>query len=122
MAKEITFRSDINLDSSIHSLENSKTGEDLGVEVIEQVPDVDTLDQFEVTLKRRREATREKLAYVFVIGLFLLIISITLLAFLSNETQVKNMTEMILAVSGVLSGPLGFIIGYYFKKQEESSE
>ena len=33
--------------------------------------------------------------------------------------QVADVKDMLVAISGVLSGPLGFIIGYYFKASKE---
>ena len=33
--------------------------------------------------------------------------------------QVADVKDMLVAISGVLSGPLGFIIGYYFRDCRE---
>ncbi|MBN2015230.1 hypothetical protein JW766_00145 [Candidatus Dojkabacteria bacterium] len=122
MSKEIEFKSDFEIEPTIHKIEDLDPGKDLGVEVVEELPESEPEEQFEVTLKKKREATREKLAYVFVIGLFLIIIIVSILGYLSDTEQVQNITDLVLAISGVLSGPLGFIIGYYFKRQEEEKE
>lgn len=122
MEKEITFKSDFELGPIVHKASEVNPEKDLGVEEIEELPDVDTQEQIEVTLKKKRELVREKLAIVFVIGLFLILIIGSILGFASDKEQVQNITDLILAFSGVLSGPLGFIIGYYFKRQEEEAE
>ncbi|MDD3647694.1 MAG: hypothetical protein PHS44_04310 [Candidatus Dojkabacteria bacterium] len=119
---EIQFKSDFKLEGNVHNIEDVDPEKDLDVEVIEELRDVSTEEQIEVTLKKKREATREKLAYVFVIGVFTLLVIGAIFGFASNQDQVKNITDLLLAISGILSGPLGFIIGYYFKRQEESEK
>lgn len=119
MTKEIVFKSDFEVEPTVHNIGEVDPEKDLGVEEIEELPETKPEEQFEVTLKKKRESTREKLAYVFVIGLFAIIIIVTIFGYVSDKDQVQNITDLVLAISGVLSGPLGFIIGYYFKRQEE---
>lgn len=36
-----------------------------------------------------------------------------------TKIELDGYKDLLLAVSGILSGPLGFIIGYYFKSNKE---
>lgn len=120
--KEIVFKSDFELENPVHKIEDIDPRSDLEVDTIEELPELDIDKQIEVVLKKKREATRERLAYVFVIGVFTILIIGAIFGFASNKDQVKNITDLVLAFSGVLSGPLGFVIGYYFKRQEEENQ
>lgn len=122
MAKEIHFKSNIDLEPTVHKVEDLDPKEDLGVEEIEELREVEPQEQIEITLKKKRETVREKLAYAFVIGLFMVIIIGMILGYLADQEKVQNITDLIIALSGILSGPIGFIIGYYFRKQEEENE
>lgn len=62
----------------------------------------------------KREITRSKIAYSFVIG-FLIITASPLVAGWIRGDQVKDIKDLMLTISGILSAPLGFIIGFYFK-------
>lgn len=68
----------------------------------------------------KRENVRSKLALYYVYGFFLVIAVSFLIGFIQNY-KVDEFKEMLLAISGVLSGPLGFIIGFYFKDGEINS-
>lgn len=65
-------------------------------------------------LAEHREHTRSKIALYYVLG-YLFIIAIVLGIAAYKNFAVADYKDMLLAISGVLSGPLGFIIGYYFK-------
>lgn len=118
--KEIEFKSEIDLDSEVYDIEEIDPQKDLGVGTIEELPEMEAEEQFEVTLKKRREDMRERLAIVFVVGLFLILIIGMVMGYLGDQEKVKNITNLILAISGILTGPLGFIVGYYFRKSEEN--
>jgi len=122
MKKEIEFKSDFEMDPTVHKVEEVDPKKDLGVEVIEELPELEVEEQLEVKLKKKREAVRERLAIVFVVGLFMVIIIGMIFGYLGNEQNVQNISDLLIALSGILSGPLGFIIGYYFRKQEEEKE
>ncbi len=62
----------------------------------------------------RKEKTRGAIAKWYVIG-YLIIIAGMLAAGTLKSYSVQDTKDILLAISGVLSGPLGFIIGYYFK-------
>lgn len=64
----------------------------------------------------KREDTRSKIALYYVIG-YLLLVFLTLILFWIRKLQVSDLRDLLLALSGILSGPLGFIIGYYFKSE-----
>lgn len=66
----------------------------------------------------KREGTRSSIALFYVIGYLLIITIIIIIAAWKNFT-VNDNKDMLLAISGILSGPLGFIIGYYFKASNE---
>ncbi len=79
--------------------------------------------QFEIrsALNRadKREDTRSKIALYYVIG-YISIVAGTIAIFFGVSAFIKSiivddLRDMLLAISGILSGPLGFIIGYYFK-------
>ena len=65
-----------------------------------------------------KENTRSKIAQIYVWAYFV-VIAITFLIGCCNNFQVTDYKDMLIAVSGVLSGPLGFIVGYYFKASKE---
>lgn len=65
-----------------------------------------------------KENTRSRIAMIYVIAFFVVI----LLVFIwgcRNGFKVDEYKDMLVTVSGVLSGPLGFIVGYYFKASKE---
>ena len=65
-----------------------------------------------------KETTRSTIAKIYVIAY----VVVVLLVFLTGWIKCFNSNEykdMLIAVSGVLSGPLGFIVGYYFKASKE---
>lgn len=66
----------------------------------------------------KREGTRSWIALVYVVG-YLLIVASVLVIGVSTKFELSGYKDLLLAVSGILSGPLGFIIGYYFKSNKE---
>ena len=66
----------------------------------------------------KREGTRSQIARVYVIG-YLLIVASVLFIGVYVGFDLSGYKDLLLAVSGILSGPLGFIIGYYFKASKE---
>ncbi|MBD3362580.1 hypothetical protein GF362_02575 [Candidatus Dojkabacteria bacterium] len=74
-------------------------------------------------IKQKREETRGTLAMVFILGFFITLILGGLMVALAEDqldNKVKNLQDVFLAISGILSGPLGFVVGYYFRRQEET--
>lgn len=66
----------------------------------------------------KREGTRSQIALYYVLGFLVLIFS-ALVLFYAKNLAVNDLRDMLLALSGILSGPLGFIIGYYFKSHSD---
>ena len=50
---------------------------------------------------------------------FFIVIGIVFLVGILECFSVDEYTDMLVTISGVLSGPLGFIVGYYFKASKE---
>lgn len=65
-----------------------------------------------------KENTRSKIAQIYVWAYFG-VIAATFVIGCCNKFEVTDYKDMLIAVSGVLSGPLGFIVGYYFKASKE---
>jgi|GEM_PF-1031638 len=97
----------------------------IGINKVEVLPDENQEDKNSVSfnLVEKIEDTRGKLAKLFVIGFFIIFFIISLVSLFTpaaeGRNSIDNLKESILTVSGVLSGPLGFIIGFYFRKGEE---
>jgi len=64
--------------------------------------------------KGKRESVRSYIALSFIAGFFL-VIFIGLGIGMYNYFDTKEYKDILIAISGILSGPLGFIIGFYFK-------
>ena len=81
-------------------------------QIIDEFPDEVGLS----TIRRaeKREGTRSSIALFYVIGYLVIIAGVLIMAAVKNYT-INDNKDMLLAISGILSGPLGFIIGYYFK-------
>lgn len=66
-----------------------------------------------------REGIRSQIAKWYIIGFFaFLLLGVGYCAWL--HLGISEVKEVILAISAVLSGPLGFIIGFYFKSADRS--
>lgn len=68
--------------------------------------------------EKTRETTRSKIANSYIYFFYGTIL-IVLLIGLCKDFKVDDYKDMLLTVSAVLSGPLGFIIGYYFKASKD---
>jgi len=65
-----------------------------------------------------KENTRSKIAQIYVWAFFAVIGAVFVIGF-CKCFEVDEYKDMLITVSGVLSGPLGFIVGYYFKASKE---
>jgi hypothetical protein len=65
-----------------------------------------------------KDAARNTIASIYVYS-FLGIVGVYILIGLWKDYDVSRIKDGLLAISGVLSGPLGFIIGYYFKANSD---
>lgn len=66
----------------------------------------------------RKETTRSFIARLYVWGFFIVVGLVFVIGALKCFS-VDNYKDMLVTVSGILSGPLGFIVGYYFKASTE---
>lgn len=103
--------------SDINSTDNPETNNGkntiVGIESEVKVDENLTSDSTE----GRREGTRSRIAVIYIYAFFGTI-AFTFIIGLIKCFSVKDFIDFLIAVSGVLSGPLGFIIGYYFKAGE----
>lgn len=65
-----------------------------------------------------KESTRSWIAMIYVCAFFGVILIVFAVG-LYKCFKVDEFKDMLVTVSGVLSGPLGFIVGYYFKASKE---
>lgn len=86
----------------------------------EQLVDEQNLEEVSQSVAggKPKEETRKFIAYVYV-SVFLIIVGLTLVFMLLRCYSIIDIKDMLLAESGILSGPLGFIIGFYFKEELE---
>ena len=61
-----------------------------------------------------KEHTRGKMASIFILGFFLVIILCFVYA-AWKQAAIDEVKDLVIAVIGALSGLIGFVIGYYFK-------
>ena len=66
----------------------------------------------------QKESTRKYIAMLYVIAFFVVIAAVFIVGVLKCFS-VDDYKDMLITVSGILSGPLGFIVGYYFKASKE---
>lgn len=66
----------------------------------------------------RKESTRTYIAQLYVWAFFI-VIALVFIAGIILSFTVDEYKDMLITVSGVLSGPLGFTVGYYFKASKE---
>jgi hypothetical protein len=62
----------------------------------------------------KREGTRSSIALTYVIGYLVLVLIILIRGWWLGINDLK---DLLVTISGILSGPLGFIVGYYFKAE-----
>lgn len=65
-----------------------------------------------------KESTRTYIARLYVWAFFI-VIGLVFVVGLIKCFTVNDFKDMLVTISGVLSGPLGFIVGYYFKASKE---
>ena len=79
--------------------------------------------------KEHKDKTRSKIAFAFTIGYFILlgvslvgvpIYNLVVFAYQGSSDMTIQLRDVLLAVSGISSGPIGFVVGYYFKGSEEN--
>jgi len=66
----------------------------------------------------KKEHTRSKMAILFVLGFFAILLLCFVYAIKVNAT-LSELKDALIGVIGALSGTLGFIVGYYYKATSE---
>lgn len=66
----------------------------------------------------KKESTRSYIAQLYVWAFFIVIVVVFVIGLIKGFSA-DDFKDMLVTVSGVLSGPLGFIVGYYFKASKE---
>lgn len=66
----------------------------------------------------KKENTRSYIAQLYVWAFFIVIFLVFVVGCI-RSFKVDEYKDMLVTVSGVLSGPLGFIVGYYFKASKD---
>lgn len=66
------------------------------------------------------EKTRSQISLVFILGFLIIIAGTLMLGILIKDYSINDMKDLLLVISSILSSPLGFIIGYYFKSRSET--
>lgn len=67
--------------------------------------------------RKTPEDARRWLSYIYVTGFLGIVILVLVLSY-SRGFVTQDVKDLLVTTSGILSGPLGFIIGYYFKSRE----
>lgn len=89
--------------------------------IVEQETDIHSESKTIVDRKETsnpKESTRTYIAQLYVWSFFI-VIAIVFIIGIIKCFSVNEYKDMLVTVSGVLSGPLGFIVGYYFKASKE---
>ena len=89
----------------------------LGTKKVEKLSETKPGKEINVAVKK--EDIRGRIATLFLIGFFIVLISVVVVAGISDGNKIGNLKELLITVSGILAAPLGFVIGYYFRSQEE---
>ena len=100
---------------------NEQQAETYTLDEAEEIPELEPITQLEPDIvSQKREDVRGALSMVFLIGFFaVLIIGIVAAIYFPQGDPANNIKEIVLTISGVLAGPLGFVIGFYFRSREE---
>lgn len=89
-----------------------------GVKEVEKLPEVED-EKPAIDLKEKREGARSSFSLILLSGFIGLLVLGLVLGFFMEGSQIDNTREILLTISGILSGPMGFVVGYYFRRSEE---
>lgn len=107
------------------TLHKTSTPEESNVEVLGAPQPLKVADSIKEDAEAysivKKEDTRGRLAIIYTIATLLIFVFVILLSFIEslvNKTSlVDNLTRIIPLISGVLFGTLGFVLGYYFRNE-----
>jgi len=77
--------------------------------------------QEEPAIAIKKETARSRIAFLYVSS-FLGIIVVVFLYAIVNSLKINDIKDLLVTISGIMSGPLGFIIGYYFKSADDNND
>ncbi len=116
IADKTPINDDFEPDFEVTQVPIDELGE-LGIDRAEKIAE-STSDNY-IKLIEKREGARSIFAIILLVGFLLMLLIAMILGFLTEGDNVANIKDLILTISGVLSAPMGFVVGYYFKKSEE---
>ena len=79
--------------------------------------------------QEHKDKTRSKIAFAFTVGYFSLlattligvpVYNMIVLKIAGTSEVTLQLQDILLAISGITSGPIGFVVGYYFKGSEQN--
>ncbi len=74
-------------------------------------------------VEEKREDTRGRLAIIYTVATFLMFILGFLVAIIDaiigNKSIIDGLATILPLISGIFLGSLGFVLGYYFRKEED---
>jgi hypothetical protein len=121
----IEFIPDENLGKGTNSLDVDESEEDSDIEVLGTPHPLKIAESIKEDAEAysivKKEDTRGRLAIIYTVATLLIFVFVILLSFIEslvNKTSlVDNLTKIIPLISGVLFGTLGFVLGYYFRNE-----
>jgi hypothetical protein len=121
----IEFIPDKNLGKGTNSLDVDESEEDSDIEVLGTPHPLKIAESIKEDAEAysivKKEDTRGRLAIIYTVATLLIFVFVILLSFIEslvNKTSlVDNLTKIIPLISGVLFGTLGFVLGYYFRNE-----
>ena len=72
-------------------------------------------------VEAKREETRKWIAYIALGGFFFLLGLIIIFGWLVKGGSIEDITQILTTTSGVLSGIVGAIVGFYFRETKDSA-
>lgn len=82
--------------------------------------EIGAIDFQQSDIDSKREDTRSEIARIYIYGFFC-IIAFGFATYWFYGPDAITLKDILLTISAILSGPLGFIIGYYFKSMSAKS-
>jgi uncharacterized membrane-anchored protein len=112
-------------DENLGKNSDSEMDEESGIEVLGSPHPTKVADSIKEDAEAysivKKEDTRGRLAIIYTVATLLIFVFVILLSFIEslvNKTSlVDNLTKIIPLISGVLFGTLGFVLGYYFRNE-----
>lgn len=82
------------------------------------------IDSDQLNISNKREDTRGRLAIIYTVSTFIVFLLGFIVSILDAQWRqtsiIDNLTKILPLLSGIFLGTLGFVLGYYFRKGQES--